>query len=240
MSDKTRGASVYTSGLSGVTTAVTVGSGKQAASFPTDGGNVVIAAGGNVVGAPFLNAALDGGDFSVTGWQPHGLTTVATATGTQRVGAYGVNFDAFDWNVGALGGGDLTVSAGGKVSNLSAATAASSLGWECHSLWRRRRTANQCGGRHRFRPDLCGRRCRNAEHQFWTDIEPYRLSHRSSAVGSSFALGNSAISVWARQSILVDAAYNPYFGGSTRESRYRSEQRILHVWGGFRAQFDQH
>jgi filamentous hemagglutinin family protein len=208
MSDKTRGASVYTGGLSGVTTAVTVGSGKQTASFPTDGGNVVIAAGENVVGAPFVNSTLDGGDFSVTGWQPHGLTTVTTATGTQRVGAYGVNFDAFDWNVGALGGGDLTVSAGGKVSNLSAATAASSPDGNA--------TLDGAGGGLRVNAvgDI-------ASAQIYVGDGVGTLSTSAgltssltdpttgAAVGSSFALGNSAISVWARQSIQVDAAYNP-------------------------------
>lgn len=208
MSDTTRGASVYTAGLSGVTSAVTVGSGKQAASFPTDGGNVVITAGGNVKGAPFLNASLDGGDFSVTGWQPHGATAVTTATGTQQVGAYGVNFDAFDWNVGALGGGDVSVSAGGKVRNLSAATAASSPDGNA--------TLYGAGGG--LRIDAVGD---IASAQIYVGDGVGTLTTNSgltssltdpvtgAAVGSSFALGNSPISVWARQSIQVDAAYNP-------------------------------
>jgi filamentous hemagglutinin family protein len=208
MSDKTRGASVYTGGLSGVTTAVTVGSGKQTASFPTDGGNVVIAAGGNVIGAPFLNPAIDSGDFSVTGWQPHGLTTIVTAAGTQQVGAYGINFDAFDWNVGALGGGDVTVIAGGKVSNLSAATAASSPDGNA--------TVDGAGGGLRINAvgDIASAQVYVADGVGTLSTDSGLTSSLTdpvtgAAVGSSFALGNSPISVWARQSILVDAAYNP-------------------------------
>src|SRR6202011_1871058 len=77
-----------------------------------------------------LGANIDSGDLSVTGWQPRAVVTpVQQMPGQQtpsQVGVYGVNFDAFHWNVGALGGGDVTVVAGGKMNNLSAATANSS------------------------------------------------------------------------------------------------------------------
>jgi filamentous hemagglutinin family protein len=118
------GAAVYTGGLAGVT-AQPMGRSERLGSFPTDGGNVVLTAGAAVVGAPFTDPTWDGGNFSVSGWQPRGLVT-PTASAGQAPGPaqYGVNFDEFDWNVGALGGGDVTVLAGGAVSYLSAAQTA--------------------------------------------------------------------------------------------------------------------
>jgi filamentous hemagglutinin family protein len=202
------GASVYTGGLTGAA-AASLGLGKQATTvyFPTDGGNVVIAAGQNVVGAPFLDPNLDGGDFSVTGWQPRGLTTVGAAA--QTVGEYGVNFNAFDWNVGALGGGDVTVAAGGKVSNLSAATADSSAdgGATLYGAGGGLRidAVGDIGTAQIYVADGVGTLTTSA------GLTPILPDLNGGVVGSSFALGNAQISVWARQSVQVDAVYNPTF-----------------------------
>jgi filamentous hemagglutinin len=202
------GASVYTGGLTGAAAAA-VGTGKQATTvyFPTAGGNVVIAAGQNVDGAPFLDPSLDGGDFSVTGWQPRSLTTVGNSA--QTVGEYGVNFDAFDWNVGALGGGDVTVVAGGKVSNLSAATADSTPdgGTTVYGAGGGLRidAAGDIGTAQVYVADGVGTLTTNA------GLTPILPDTAGGVVGSSFALGNAQISVWARQSVQVDAVYNPTF-----------------------------
>jgi filamentous hemagglutinin family protein len=213
LSNSKGGATVYTAGLAG-TGAVSLGSGKGAtANFPTDGGNVVISAGQDVVGAPFLDPGLDGGNFSVSGWQPRGLTTAGTSA--QSVGEYGVNFDAFDWNVGALGGGDVTVIAGGKVSNLSAATADSSPDGNTTLYGAggglRIDAVGDIGSAQVYVADGVGTLVTNAG---LTPILPDGIvlpNGQNGVVGSSFALGNAQVSVWARQGVQVDAVYNPTF-----------------------------
>jgi filamentous hemagglutinin family protein len=207
------GAAVYTAGLAG-TGAVSLGSGKGSiANFPADGGNVVVAAGHDVVGAPFLNPSLDGGNFSVTGWQPRGLTTAGA--NAQPVGEYGVNFDAFDWNVGALGGGDVTVVAGGKVSNLSAAAADSSPDGNTTLYGAggglRIDAVGDIGSAQLYVADGVGTLVTNAG---LTPILPDGIvlpNGQNGVVGSSFALGTAQVSVWARQGVQVDAVYNPTF-----------------------------
>jgi filamentous hemagglutinin family protein len=205
-SDSESGASVYTAGLTGAA-ATSVGAGRQATAvyFPTNGGNVTIAAGDDVVGAPFLNSQLNGGNFSVSGWQPRALTMPAGAA--LPVAEYGVNFDDFDWNVGALGGGDVTVVAGGKISNLSAATADSSPDGGTTLLGAggglRIGAVGDIGTAQVYVSDGVGTVTTNA------GLTPILPDAEGGVVGSSFALGNAQISVWARQSVQIDAAYNP-------------------------------
>ncbi len=210
----TGGATVYTGGLAGAS-AVAVGTGRivVTGSFPTDGGNVVVNAGNAVVGAPFSDSNLDGGNFSVTGWQPRVL--VASPSGgaqgsgqSQRPALYAVNFDGFDWNLGALGGGDVTVLSGGSVSNLSAATADSSPNGNATIYGAggglRITARGDIGSAQVYVADGNGTITTNAG---LPAIAPSPLA--GSYVGSSFALGNSEVSVWARQSVQIDAVYNP-------------------------------
>ncbi|HLZ96411.1 MAG TPA: filamentous hemagglutinin family protein [Steroidobacteraceae bacterium] len=218
LSDSTGGASVYTAGLPGQTTPM--GSTKRPGYFPANGGAIVIAAEGDVVGAPFLDPNLDGGDFSVTGWQPRG---VIGSTGQQR-GQYGVNFDNFDWNVGALGGGDVTVLAGGKVSNLSAATADSSPDGNATIYGAggglRIDAVGDIGSAQVYVADGVGTLTTNAG---LTPIVP-QINGGTGFVGSSFALGDAQISVWARQSVQVDAVYNPTFVAATTKGNGAGQQ----------------
>ncbi|HMK85710.1 MAG TPA: filamentous hemagglutinin family protein [Steroidobacteraceae bacterium] len=206
------GAAVYTGGLNGAA-AIQVGVGRnsQLANFPTQGGNVVISAGGSVIGAP-LASNLDNGDLAVTGWQPREITTV---NGTQIVGAYGVDFDAFDWNVGALGGGDLSVTAVGTVSNLSATTADSSPDAQTTLLGAggglRIDSVGDIGSAQVYVADGAGTVITNAG---LTPIIALPLAPGSTTptyAGSTFALGDAQIAVWARQSVQVEAVYNPTF-----------------------------
>jgi filamentous hemagglutinin family protein len=208
------GAAVYTAGLAGAA-AVTIG--KRLGNFPTDGGNVNVTAGGAVVGAPFVDPNLDDGNFSVTGWQPRGLVNPTTVLGQPKGPAqYGVNFDEFDWNLGALGGGDLTVQAGGTVSYLSAAAADSSPDGGTTLLGAggglRVTAVGDIGSSQFYVADGTGTITTNSG---MPAIVPG--TNPGSYLGSSFAIGNSAISVWARQSIQVDAVYNPtYVPASTQ------------------------
>ena len=212
------GASVYTGGTDGAA-AVTFGNGsnQRTALFPTGGGNVLVVAGGNVVGAPFLDPTFDAGNFSVTGWQPRGTTTV-TPQGSStpiQVGQYGINFDEFGWNLGALAGGDLTVAAGGTISNLSAATAASSPDGNATidggGGGLRVTAVGDIGSAQIYVADGVGTLTTGA------GLVPLINTDIASKVGSSFALGDAQISVWARQGVQVDALYNPTFTTSSSQ-----------------------
>ncbi len=210
------GATVYTAGLAGAPAAI-MGSSRLLGSFPTDGGNVIVTAGGSVVGAAFVDPNLDGGDFSVTGWQPRGLVTPATSGQAAGPAQYGVNFDEFDWNVGALGGGDVTVLAGGAVNNLSAATADSSPDGNATLYGAggglRIMAVGDIGSTQVYVADGTGTLRTNAG---LPAIVPG--STPGSYLGSTFALGNSSIFVWARQSLQVDAVYNPTYISPSAQS----------------------
>ena len=196
------GASAYTAGVAAVAPVTISGrAGRrgtpQLANFGNDGGNVRIVAGADVVGAPVSG---DAGDYSVTGWQlRQGDATTAAL--------YGTDLAAFDWSAGALAGGDLVVRAGGQVTTMSAAVADSYgpngligaggglsvvAGGNINSMQiyvaDGTGTLTTGGGLPAYTPDGAG-----------------------ASLGSSFAVGNSSVSVWARQGIQLDALYNPTY-----------------------------
>ena len=179
----------------------------QLANFGTDGGNVRIAAGADIQGAPVSG---DNGDYSVTGWQMRqGNATIATL--------YGTNLDAFDWNTGALGGGDVVVKAGGQVNNLSAAVADSygPNGLIGAGGGLRLAAGGDIGSAQIYVADGTGTLTAGGG---LTAILP---NNAGQLFGSSFALGNSSVSVWTRQGIQLDALYNPTYapqGGALASS----------------------
>jgi filamentous hemagglutinin len=80
--------------------------------YPTGGGNISVNVGGDIIGAPTNQL--------VTSWlwragQPPGLLSSASAVG------WTVNYQWFEENIGALGGGNIAVKAGGNISQLSVA-----------------------------------------------------------------------------------------------------------------------
>ncbi len=77
--------------------------------FPSQGGAIRINAGGDILGAPVQQ--------SVTGWQ------LREGNGVKVPTQWGVDLDQFGWNLGSLGGGDVAISAGGSILELSAAAA---------------------------------------------------------------------------------------------------------------------
>jgi filamentous hemagglutinin len=97
---------LYTAGVAGPGLPITGRSGSlQGLAYPTDGGDINITVNGNVdeqAPTQFVNAWL---------WR-------VGATATQP-SAWTVNFQSFQQGVGALGGGDVLVRAGGDVTNLS-------------------------------------------------------------------------------------------------------------------------
>jgi len=181
--------------------------------FGVDGGNVRVAAGGDVVGAPVgvANPGSDGGNYGVTGWLFH-------QGSSNQPAQYGVDYGAFDWNVGSLGGGDVRVAAGGSVTNLSAAVADSYVAAD-------NTTNNQ--------PALYGAGGGLAIHAGGDIGSPqvyvadgmatltadgalaasrtYQQSSQSQPVpvGAAIALGDSQVSVWVREGLQVNAIYDP-------------------------------
>ena len=209
------GAAVYTAGYApaNVLGPVTFDNGELIQNFGSGGGNVRVAAGGSVVGSP-VGASFsksDGGNYSVSGWQLH--------QGSPGVPAqYGIDYGAFDWNVGALGGGDVTVTAGSNVTNLSAATA-DSLVSAANTLDGNAAMYGAGGGLSITAGGDIGSAQLFVADGVGTVIAgggliPTRTSTRIGAsggvpVGSSIALDNAQISVWARNSVQIDAIYNP-------------------------------
>lgn len=99
---------LYTAGVSGP--GIPLLTGLQLLPYPTDGGDITISAGRNVVGAPSQQLVTDWlwrTGQSVTQPEP-------SATG------WTVAFGQFAQGVGALGGGNVTVTAGGNITDLSA------------------------------------------------------------------------------------------------------------------------
>lgn len=82
--------------------------------YPTGGGNININVGGDILGAPTNQL--------VTSWlwragQAPGVLNPAGASAT----GWTVNYQWFEENIGALGGGNVSINAGGNISQLSVA-----------------------------------------------------------------------------------------------------------------------
>jgi len=180
--------------------------------FGQSGGNVRIAAGGSVISSPvgLQDPETDGEDFGVTGWLLHQGTPGGLPV------QYGIDYGNFDWNVGALGGGDVSVSAVGNITSLSAAAADGLL------LINGTPTLFGAGGGLSLRaggdigtPQLYvadgvgsviagGGLTPTESYIGGTKAKPVDLP-----VGAGIALGNSSVSVWVRTSLQVDAIYDP-------------------------------
>ncbi|MBS0379233.1 MAG: filamentous hemagglutinin family protein [Proteobacteria bacterium] len=100
------GSSVYTGGVQGAPSNSSTDTGTPV-SFATGGGNVNLNAGRDVLGASASEA--------VDQWNPRFQPSEAAI--------WGINFGQFRWNVGALGGGNVTVTAGRNIETLTAAVA---------------------------------------------------------------------------------------------------------------------
>jgi hypothetical protein len=105
--------SIYTAGVKGTETGHSI-----------DGNSVYADQGGTIS----LNAGKDVNGFvvsqAVNDWQAHQLSS-ASSDGMRL--NWGVDYNSFGWNVGALGGGDILVRSGGSIRDLSAAVADSQI-----------------------------------------------------------------------------------------------------------------
>ena len=108
---------LYTAGVangSGIVLQGRTGS-LQGRAYPTNGGDIQIAVGGNVVGA-------SGNDQFVNSWLWR-VGSTADASTPQQPGsatAWTVDFQSFQQGIGALGGGNLSVTAGQNITDLAA------------------------------------------------------------------------------------------------------------------------
>jgi filamentous hemagglutinin len=212
------GAAVYTAGLApaNVLGPVSYESGALIQNFGSNGGNVRVVAGGNIVGSPVGVSfpKSDGGNFSVSGWQLH-------QGGTGIPAQYGIDYGAFDWNVGALGGGDVTVVAGQNIRDISAATADSLVSGENTSDGKAAMYGAGGGLSINAGGDIDSAQLFVADGVGSIVAGGGLIATRTSTrpgpngttiitpVGSSIALDNSQVSVWARNSVQIDAIYNP-------------------------------
>jgi filamentous hemagglutinin len=212
-------AAVYTGGLAPANVIGPVAYDNDATimNFGTNGGNVRLVAGGNVVGAPVGVSfpGSDDGNFGVTGWLLHQGSLGYPAQ-------YGADYGSFDWNVGALGGGDVTITAAANITNVSAA-AADSLVSGANTLTGNPSLYGAGGGLSMSAGGDIGSAQIYVADGVGTltaggGLIPVRSLSQpggpngttiNTPVGSSIALDDSQISVWVRNGLQVDAIYNP-------------------------------
>jgi hypothetical protein len=177
-------------------------------SFPTGGGDLVVRAGEDVIGATVPTPG-------VSSWQlREGGGSFAAAGQTSRhpiLPEWGVNLAAYNWNFGTLGGGDLTLSAGRDALNITAAAADSLLPQYGGS------TQYVRGGGLSF---TAGRDIGSAEvfladgtgtvvaRGALTAVRPSQNPNDPN-VGSAFFLQSSTIDVTSRLGMAVDGVFNP-------------------------------
>jgi hypothetical protein len=177
-------------------------------SFPTGGGDLIVHAGEDIVGAPVTTPG-------VPNWQLReggGRYTPAGASGSQAIlPQWGVNLAAYDWNFGTLGGGDLSLTAGRDALNVTAAAADSLLpqyggATQYVTSGGLSLTAGRnIGSAQVFLADGTGS---VAAGGALTAVLP-SLNSGEPNVGSGFYLQSSAINVTARLGIAVDGVFNP-------------------------------
>jgi hypothetical protein len=195
-------AAAYTTGVTGAPAgSVKKGGGAIPQDFSVEGGNVTIAAGTDVVASPVQK--------SVTDWNIRSGVRI-NGTSNPLVGQWGSDVDEFarnPWSVATLGGGDVHISAGHDVINVSAAAADSEPAGQplfvsggMSVFAGRDITSSQF-----FVADGSG--SLNAGRSFATNL--LSTGAASNPVGSSIALQNAAVSLWAEGDIIVNALYNP-------------------------------
>ncbi len=105
---------IYTAGVptgnpSDFSTPVFSASGFSDPAYPTNGGNITISAGNDMIGAPTTNL--------ISNWL---WRQGFTQNNSDQSTSWWIEFNQFQQGVGALGGGDIAIRAGGNVTNLSA------------------------------------------------------------------------------------------------------------------------
>ena len=105
------GASIYTGGQQGAPSNPNTDTGAPI-SFPTNGGNIYVTTGRDINGAP-VTEPVDQWNVRLQS-NPNNFSSPAI---------WGIDFQGFQWNIGALGGGNVDITAGRNTLNLTAAVA---------------------------------------------------------------------------------------------------------------------
>ncbi|NOS90074.1 MAG: filamentous hemagglutinin N-terminal domain-containing protein [Methylococcaceae bacterium] len=220
-----------------------IGSLFQKAEFPKQGGNISLTAGGNIDG---INTGQ-----KISDW----LVRSGALTDNNRPTLWGINISGdrssqtgsiptakgirtFNQNVGALGGGNVSVSAGGNINNLSVMmpTTGKPLGTvsDTANQWLANAPAINGGGSMQVSAgnDIVG-------GEYFSGLGTASIHSGGSikqgtnGLGSVFALGDSQVSVQARKDLNIGAAYNPTLlkqaqvvGGDTRFFTYTADSAI--------------
>ena len=187
----------------------------RVAEYPTQGGSVSLNAGKNISG---INTGQEISDWLVrsgviaennrpTAW---GINL----SGDSSNGDKGIHF--FNQNIGALGGGDVTINAGGDISNLSAMLPTTGkpfgkLSNESTNQWTQTGTIINGGG------DLTINAGNNiVGGEYFVALGTAKLNAGGSVLGSDNAnlgalveLGDANFNIQARQNVVVGSVFNP-------------------------------
>ncbi|HTU66636.1 MAG TPA: filamentous hemagglutinin family protein [Steroidobacteraceae bacterium] len=186
--------SVYTAGNAGAPS-INIPRGPIAV-YATGGGNVTVRAGRDVLGSQVIQAVGD--------WQPR--QGRGTTTSPVR---WGADIRAFRWNAGTLGGGDLTMSAGRDLRDLTAATADAGYQRADGTL------SHFDGGVMTL--DAGGDISSPFLHVTAGDnrvtagggLTTSRIANDGSALGALFSMQDARLSIVARDSIALETIFNP-------------------------------
>jgi filamentous hemagglutinin len=195
-------ASAYTLGASNAATpsvSVRLGTPVQVL-FPTGGGNVLVNAGGSVLGSDLSDPG------SPSDWQAR--SSASTTDG--QLGFYGINVTAYAQNpfsFATLGGGDVSITAAQDVLDVSAAAA------DTLSLTGTAQTHIASGGM----TVVAGRDITTGQFFVADGVGTFNAGRSiattsgltTDPVGSIFELGDAQISAWAEGDITVNAVMNP-------------------------------
>ena len=192
------GSSVYTAGL--LKFAADNRTNGPGFAFPGGGGQISLFAGRDVIGSPVSQA--------VGEWQPR--TGRAAGIGTSQIlTKWGVDIARFGWNVGSLGGGDVRISAGRDVLNLSAAAADSAVRRSSTDFaWFRGGVLDVSAGRdisslyahvsHGVNRVVAG-----------GALGRLRPASNGEALGSLFSVQDASLDIRARTGIVLESVFNP-------------------------------
>ncbi len=197
------GAKVYTAGTAAIDAQTTDGA--RVFNFPTGGGNVLLSAGGDILGVIVARSPQGVAGPSPDTW----LTRQGFQDSSTSIPAeWGVDlgeYANYGWNVGSLGGGDIDVTARGNIKNLSVAAV------DSYSNVDGKSPTHYAGGSVDVRAVgnigtgefyvANGKSLLNAGGAFNTA--------ENTVNGSLIALGDAQVTVEARLGALIDGIMNP-------------------------------
>ncbi|TAN49941.1 MAG: filamentous hemagglutinin N-terminal domain-containing protein [Methylococcaceae bacterium] len=188
------------------------------AEYPTQGGAVKLTAGGNITGIATgqeisdwqVRSGVIDVNFRPTAW---GINVSGDRSGAvNNISAKGLRY--FNQNVGALGGGDVTVTAGGDVRDLSVMLPTSGKPFgtlsEAANQWTQNHTLVDGGGDLRV---AAGNDIVGGEYYVGLGSGELRaggsIGKSANGLGALLELGDARFTLTARQDVVVGSAFNP-------------------------------